>query len=215
VTGRLYNASNKPPLKPDDRIQNTILTPYQHRLHFDDKKASITLKYRRSGTVYLGTKKKTRTTGTTSSSRPRTGTSCKLAKGNTHKGSCSRPQKKHKAEIRDDPDPGIFLEDADGKLKVFIDMQEQDDQRRQRREERDPDPVRRRERHRESPRRSPSTPRNEVAIKAGTKVEISAPTVSVKGSRRSRSRDASKIEAQNSARAVGMKASFEERRWPT
>ncbi|MBI1926579.1 type VI secretion system tip protein VgrG [Candidatus Poribacteria bacterium] len=30
IVGRVYNGDNRPPLKPEDRIQNIILTPYQH-----------------------------------------------------------------------------------------------------------------------------------------------------------------------------------------
>jgi len=43
IVGRVYNAEKMPPLNPDDSIQNIILTPYQHRLIFDDKAATITL----------------------------------------------------------------------------------------------------------------------------------------------------------------------------
>lgn len=43
ITGRVYNAVNYPHLNSDDTIQNLILTPYHHRLIFDDKKRHITL----------------------------------------------------------------------------------------------------------------------------------------------------------------------------
>lgn len=43
ITGRVYNFINFPHLNSDDTIQNLILTPYQHRLLMDDKKASVTL----------------------------------------------------------------------------------------------------------------------------------------------------------------------------
>ena len=43
IIGRVYNAQNMPPLKPEDRIQNIILTPYQHRLLLADNDKSITL----------------------------------------------------------------------------------------------------------------------------------------------------------------------------
>ncbi|MEK7275696.1 MAG: type VI secretion system tip protein TssI/VgrG, partial [Candidatus Desantisbacteria bacterium] len=43
ITGRVYNGNNMPPLKPENKIQNVIKTPYQHRLMMDDKGASITL----------------------------------------------------------------------------------------------------------------------------------------------------------------------------
>lgn len=44
ITGRVYNGDNRPHLDPQNRIQNQILTPYQHRLLFDDKNAEIILK---------------------------------------------------------------------------------------------------------------------------------------------------------------------------
>jgi type VI secretion system VgrG family protein len=43
ITGRVYNFVNFPHLNSSDTVQNLILTPYQHRLLLDDKKASITL----------------------------------------------------------------------------------------------------------------------------------------------------------------------------
>ena len=43
ITGVVYNGKNPPPLTPKDRIENIILTPYQHRLMFSDREASITL----------------------------------------------------------------------------------------------------------------------------------------------------------------------------
>lgn len=43
ITGRVYNGNNMPPLKPENKIQNVIKTPYQHRLMLDDKGACITL----------------------------------------------------------------------------------------------------------------------------------------------------------------------------
>jgi type VI secretion system secreted protein VgrG len=44
VTGRVYNGDNRPNLEPQNRIQNQILTPYQHKLLFDDRNAEILLK---------------------------------------------------------------------------------------------------------------------------------------------------------------------------
>ncbi|MGB9595309.1 MAG: phage baseplate assembly protein V, partial [Candidatus Poribacteria bacterium] len=43
ITGRVYNGENMPHLEPQNKIQNLILTPYQHRLLFDDKKTTIIL----------------------------------------------------------------------------------------------------------------------------------------------------------------------------
>lgn len=44
IVGCVYNGKNMPPLKPEDRIQNIIRTPYQHELLFDDKATQIILK---------------------------------------------------------------------------------------------------------------------------------------------------------------------------
>jgi Rhs element Vgr protein len=43
ITGAVYNGDNRPPLKPEEGIENILLTPYQHRLLLSDKTASITL----------------------------------------------------------------------------------------------------------------------------------------------------------------------------
>lgn len=43
ITGRVYNRINMPHLEPQNKIQNLILTPYQHRLLFDDKGTTIIL----------------------------------------------------------------------------------------------------------------------------------------------------------------------------
>lgn len=58
IVGRVYNAANMPPLKPQDRIQNVILTPYQHRLLMDDKGAHITLNTGGKETVKMSDGKK-------------------------------------------------------------------------------------------------------------------------------------------------------------
>jgi Rhs element Vgr protein len=43
VTGVVYNGTNQPPLKPEEKLENVILTPYQHRLHLSDREAAVTL----------------------------------------------------------------------------------------------------------------------------------------------------------------------------
>jgi uncharacterized protein involved in type VI secretion and phage assembly len=43
IVGAVYNGQNRPPLKPENRIENVIYTPYQHRLEFNDRTNSITL----------------------------------------------------------------------------------------------------------------------------------------------------------------------------
>ena len=41
ITGRVYNGNNMPPLDPAESIQNAIITPYNNRMRFDDKKQAI------------------------------------------------------------------------------------------------------------------------------------------------------------------------------
>jgi type VI secretion system secreted protein VgrG len=43
IIGRVYNGDNIPHLEPQNKVQNQILTPYQHKLLFDDKRATIAL----------------------------------------------------------------------------------------------------------------------------------------------------------------------------
>ena len=123
ITGRVYNGTNKPPLKPDDRIQNVFLTPYQHRLMLDDKKASITLNTGGSETVYLGDEKEDQDFGNNVKISTKDGHFFQLAKGNTHKGLMIQTESKHKIEARDDPDPGIFLVDMNGSIYLHLDTQ--------------------------------------------------------------------------------------------
>jgi len=53
ITGRVYHADNTPPLKPGNRIQNIIKTPYGHTLLLDDAKANINLTTGGSETINL------------------------------------------------------------------------------------------------------------------------------------------------------------------
>jgi len=53
ITGRVYNGDNMPHLEPQNKVQNQILTPYQHKLLFNDKGASITLKTGGNETIQM------------------------------------------------------------------------------------------------------------------------------------------------------------------
>lgn len=53
ITGVVYNGNNRPPLKPEDSIENIIVTPYQHKMLFSDYKASITLNTGGNETIYM------------------------------------------------------------------------------------------------------------------------------------------------------------------
>jgi len=53
IIGRVYNGDNIPHLEPQNKVQNQILTPYQHKLLFDDKGASIILKTGGNETIQM------------------------------------------------------------------------------------------------------------------------------------------------------------------
>ncbi|MFH1859958.1 MAG: type VI secretion system tip protein TssI/VgrG [bacterium] len=54
ITGRVYNGNNMPRLKPENKVQNIIYTPYQHRLMLDDKGAYITLNTGGGEVLFMG-----------------------------------------------------------------------------------------------------------------------------------------------------------------
>ncbi|MBU1754105.1 type VI secretion system tip protein VgrG, partial [bacterium] len=54
ITGRVYNGNNMPRLKPENKVQNVIYTPYQHRLMLDDKGAHITLNTGGGEVLFMG-----------------------------------------------------------------------------------------------------------------------------------------------------------------
>ncbi len=44
ILGSVYNGLNDPPLLPENRVENTILSPYQHQLLLSDREKTVTLK---------------------------------------------------------------------------------------------------------------------------------------------------------------------------
>ena len=124
IVGCVYNSMSPPPLKPDDRIQNIILTPYQHRLLFDDKTAGITLNTKEAQIVFLqDASDDNKDFGNTVKISTKDGHYLQLAKGDKHKGLMVQTEAKHKIEMRDDPDPGIFIVDKDEKIYLHLDTQ--------------------------------------------------------------------------------------------
>lgn len=123
LTGRVYNANNLPPLKPDDRIQNVLLTPYQHRLIFDDKLQSITLNTGGSETLHMGDFSEDPDFGNNVTISTKDGHYVRLAEGDKHKGIMAQTAAEHKLEMRDDPDPEIRLVDKNGDIFLQLDTE--------------------------------------------------------------------------------------------
>lgn len=123
ITGSVYNASNKAPLDPEKRIQNVILTPYQHRLLFDDAEKRVTLQTGGSELLHLGDADKDPDFGNNVKLATKDGHFIQLAKGDKHKGLMLQSEAKHKIEVRDDPDPGLFLVDKNGTIYLHLDTQ--------------------------------------------------------------------------------------------
>jgi type VI secretion system secreted protein VgrG len=124
IVGRVYNAVNMPPLKPDERIQNVILTPYQHKMLFDDKTAGIMLTTAAAQTLFMQDgNDDNKDYGNTVKVSTKDGHFLQLAKGDKHKGFFLQTEAKHVVEMRDDPEPGIFIVDKEGKLFIQLDTQ--------------------------------------------------------------------------------------------
>lgn len=123
ITGRVYNSANKPPLDPAKRIQNIVLTPYQHRVLLDDNKACVTINTGGSETIHLGDAEQDQDFGNNVRISTKDGHYLHLAKGDRHKGLMVETEAKHKLEIRDDPDPGLFLVDKNGTIYLHLDTQ--------------------------------------------------------------------------------------------
>jgi type VI secretion system VgrG family protein len=121
IVGRVYNADNPPPLKPDERIQNVVLTPYQHRMLMDDKKMCITLNTGGSETIHMGDAQEDPDYGNNVRITTNEGHTVQLAEGDQHKGVVVQTKTEHKIELRDEPDPGIFLVDQNGSIYLHLD----------------------------------------------------------------------------------------------
>lgn len=123
IVGRVYDGKNKPPLKPDDRIQNVVLTPYKHRLMLDDKKAEIVMNTGGSQKIQMGD-----AGGNDSKADYIT-----LLTSNNHMIQMYKDQEKSyilliteegaSVELKDKPDgeAGIKLTDKTGKLVIHMD----------------------------------------------------------------------------------------------
>jgi uncharacterized protein involved in type VI secretion and phage assembly len=121
ITGVVYNAANQPPLKPENRIENIILTPYQHRLLFDDRKASMTLNTGGNQTVQMTDGPDGSTFGNEIKISTADDHSIQLCKGTRVSGIKAETQRGQKVALWDDPSPaGLLLADQGEELKVWL-----------------------------------------------------------------------------------------------
>jgi uncharacterized protein involved in type VI secretion and phage assembly len=124
ITGVVYNGKNPPPLKPEDRIENVILTPYQHRLMFSDRETSITLN---TG----GGKDKKKQTLTMYDADNKYGNAIYLKTSDKHRIYQVKSQERSEIGLsteeenviflNDSPNPGILLRDKTKQLMMCLD----------------------------------------------------------------------------------------------
>jgi type VI secretion system secreted protein VgrG len=120
IVGRVYNAQKMPPLSPDNRIQNIILTPYQHRLIFDDKGSSITLNTGGSQTVNMVDGGENSDYGNCITISTSDGHTIRLAGGNELKGIELKTSDGHFIAL-EDPVQQIFIQTVGGHTGAFDD----------------------------------------------------------------------------------------------
>jgi len=125
IIGRVYNGDNMPPLKPEERIQNIILTPYQHRLIFDDQLKTLTLNTGGSETMHFADAEDSTELGNQIKLSTANGHSILLAKGSQLKGLQIQTEAGHTILLQDDPNPGILIRDKDQKLRLAFDTNNQ------------------------------------------------------------------------------------------
>ena len=124
ITGVVYNGKNPPPLKPEDRIENVILTPYQHRLMFSDREAAITLNTGggkdvgpESLTMYDGDSKY----GNAIYLRQANGHHIYLAKNSGQSAIFLATEEEHNIVLQDSPASAILLRDKTKNLTIKLD----------------------------------------------------------------------------------------------
>jgi phage baseplate assembly protein gpV len=124
ITGVVYNGKNCPPLKPEDRIENVILTPYQHRLMFSDREATITLNTGggkdvgpESLTMYDGDSKY----GNAIYLRQANGHHIYLAKNSGQSAIFLATEEEHNIVLQDSPASAILLRDKTKNLTIKLD----------------------------------------------------------------------------------------------
>jgi type VI secretion system VgrG family protein len=121
IVGRVYNGDNRPPLKPENRIQNIILTPYQHRLLFDDRGAYIILNTGGGEVLFMADGKESSDYGNNIKITTADKHYIHLAKGEKLKGVELKTEAGHWALFKDEPEPCIYMEDKDKNLSLRFD----------------------------------------------------------------------------------------------
>ncbi|MBI5551576.1 MAG: type VI secretion system tip protein VgrG [Desulfobacterales bacterium] len=125
ITGAVYNGLNRPPLKPEEKIENIILTPSQHRLHFSDREAAVTLNTGGGETLLMKDGEEHTDLGRHIQLQTADEHSLTLAKGAKVSGIKLETQKGQKIVLWDEPHPdGILLEDRTGLLSLQLNSQD-------------------------------------------------------------------------------------------
>ena len=125
ITGAVYNGLNRPPLKPEEKIENTILTPYQHRLHFSDRTAAVTMNTGGGETLLMMDGEEGSDYGRQIKLSTADDHLVHLAKGAKVSGIRVTTQQGQKMVMWDEPQPdGILLEDKTEQLTLQFNSQE-------------------------------------------------------------------------------------------
>jgi hypothetical protein len=121
ITGVVYNGLNRPPLKPENRVENIILTPYQHRLLFDDRQTAMTFNTGGNQTIQMTDRPESTAFGNEIKIATVDEHSIHLCKGIKVSGIKAETQNGQKAALWDEPFPaGILLADQTEDLKVWL-----------------------------------------------------------------------------------------------
>ena len=125
ITGAVYNSLNNPPLKPEEMIENTILTPYQHRLLFSDRNQSVTLNTGRNEMIEMIDEEPSTEFGNQIRITTADHHSMHMSKGTRLSGINVATESGQKIVLQDQPGPsGILLEDKNGVLALQFNSDE-------------------------------------------------------------------------------------------
>jgi type VI secretion system VgrG family protein len=125
ITGAVYNGLNRPPLKPGEQIENTILTPCQHRLHLSDRTAAVTLNTGGGETLTMVDGEAQSDYGRQIQLKTADGHSMRMAKGAKVSGIKLETREGQKIVMWDAPQPeGILIEDKSGLLSLQLNSQQ-------------------------------------------------------------------------------------------
>jgi Rhs element Vgr protein len=121
ITGVVYNHLNQPPLKPEEMIENVILTPRQHRLLFSDHKKSITLNTGGGEVIEMIDGEDATDFGRQIEIKTHDDHRMHLCKGARASGIQIQTEQGHKVILVDDPHPaGIKIQDKDQELSIDL-----------------------------------------------------------------------------------------------